>query len=263
MDAGTGATTGAATGAAIGSVVPGVGTAIGGVAGGLTGLIGGLWSESNTRKAKRNAINQAIKTLENTEGYADQMLANGSDILSDQLSSANGLFGSTEDVAAALKAAQDKVNALSPYEASEFNYGKSIEDFYDPAFQLSVNTANDAINSSQALGGNLFSSDTANKIAAQNQVLASQMYRDALSAYNTDKGLEQSIWQGNENAKQAAVNSASNLANMQYGMASDSASNLSATNNSYYQNLLNLSNSYWGDKSDYWANIANLQAQKY
>lgn len=263
MDAASGAATGATTGAAVGSVVPGIGTAIGAGVGGLAGLLGGLWSESSARNAKRKAINQAIKTLQGSEDYADNLLNSGNDILLNQLNSANSLYGSTEDVAAALQAAQDKVNGLAPYEASEFSYGKTVDDFYDPAFQLSVNTANDAINSSQALGGNLFSSDTANKIAAQNQVLASQMYDKALSAYQTDKGLEQNIWSGNQNALQAASNSASNLAQAQYGVASDAASNLSNANNSYYQNLLNLSNDYWGNKSDYLAKIAELQAMKY
>ena len=138
---------------------------------------------------------------------------------------------------------------------------QEIADFYDPAFQLSVNTANDAINESQAMGGNLFSSDTANKIAAQNQALATQMYKEALGAYQTDKSLEQGIWQGNEAARQAAANSAANLAQAKYGMANDTASNLANNNNAYYEALLGLNNDFFNNKSDYAAQLAGLEAQ--
>lgn len=191
------------------------------------------------------------------------MKANGTGYLDDLLEATTSLYGDSASAATALQQAQAGVNALDPYTASEFSYGKDISDFYDPAYQLSVNTANDAINSSQALGGNLFSSDTANKIAAQNQVLASNMYKDALSAYQADKSLEQSIWSGNEAAKQAAANSAANLAQQKYNMASDTASNIANANNSYYQGLLSLNNDYYKNLTDYYGQIAALQSQAY
>lgn len=263
MDAATGAGTGAATGAAIGSAVPGIGTAIGGIAGGALGLLGGLWSESSNRAAKRKAIKNAVNTLKNTSGYSDLMATNGKSYLQSLLDEATKLYGDNASAASALQQAQAGVNSLDPYTASEFSYGKDISDFYDPAYQLSLNTANDAINSSQALGGNLFSSDTANKIAAQNQVLASNMYKDALSAYQTDKSLEQSIWSGNESAKQAAASSAANLAQQKYNMASDTASNLNSANNAYYQGLLSLNNDYYKNLTDYYGQIAALQSQAY
>lgn len=263
MSVGTSAGTGAATGAAIGSAVPGIGTAIGGIGGALIGAAGGLFSEASTRAAKRRAMDAAIKTLQGTEGYSDAMKAQGERILADQLAAAQGIYGNADDIAAALQAARDKVNGLSPYEAGQFRYGKDVSDFYDPAFALSVNSANDAMNASQALGGNMFSSGTADKLAAQNQVLASNMYKEALAAFNADKSLEQGIWSGNEAAKQAAAASAANLANTQYGMASDAAGNLSSANNSFYEGLLGLNDDYWKNKSDYWAQIANFQSQKY
>ncbi len=263
MGVGSGAATGAAAGATIGSAVPGIGTAIGGVAGALAGGIGGLISESANRSAKRRAMNQAIGTLGKTEGFSEAMKSQGLDILAQQLAAAQGLYGNADEIAAALQAARDKVNGLSPYEAGQFSYDKEIGDFYDPAFQLSVNSANDAMNASQALGGNMFSSGTADKLAAQNQVLATNMYKEALAAFNADKSLEQGIWAGNEAAKQAAASSAMQLANAQYGMASDAAGNLSAANNSYYSGLLGLNDDYWKNKGDYWAQIANFQSQKY
>lgn len=207
------------------------------------------------------AIRNAQKTLSGTEGYADQMRSEGMNVLEQMLAANQGLYGSTEDAAAALKAAQQGVDAIDPYEAGQFQYDKDLKDFYDQSLGIRMNAANDAIEQSQALGGNLFSSDTADKLVAQAQVLGSQAFRDATQAYNADKGLEQSIWQGNEAARQAAANSAANLAQMKYGMASDTAGNLSAGQNAYYDALLGLNDDYWQNKTDYAMQMAQLQAQ--
>lgn len=217
---------------------------------------------ANSKNNKTSdAVNNAIGTLQGTEGYADAMKSQGQQVLNAMLADNQSLYGSTEDAAAALAAAQEGINAVDPYEAAEFSYDKDISDFYDKALGLRMNAANDAINQSQALGGNLFSSDTANKLVAQAQVLGSEAYNDALNAFQTDKGLEQSIWQGNEAAKQAAANSAANLAQMKYGVASDTAGNISNAQNAYYQGLLDLNDDYWANKTDYVGQIAALQAQ--
>lgn len=233
----------------------GAGTAM--LIGGGLNYLNGL----NSQNASHKAIGNAIGTLEGTSDYSEQMKSQGEQILDAMLKSNQAIYGNPQDAAKALQAAQAGINDVNPYSAGEFDYTKEIADFYDPAFQLSVNTANDAINESQALGGNLFSSDTANKIAAQNQTLATQMYREALNAMNADKSLEQGIWQGNEAAKQAAASSAANLAEAKYGMANESASNLANSQDAYYNALLGLNDDYFANKADYAAQIAAMQAQ--
>lgn len=218
-------------------------------------------SQANQRDKAHDAIKTAIGTLGQTEGFADQMRGEGMQVLEQMLAANQGIYGNPEDAAAALAEARENVNAVNPYEAGQFSYDKSLDDFYDQAMGIRMNAANDAIAQSQALGGNLFSSDTADKLVAQAQVLGSQAFRDATQAYNADKSLEQGIWQGNEAAKQAAASSAANLAQMQYGMASDTAGNLSDAQNAYYQALLGLNDDYWQNKTDYIGQVAALQAQ--
>lgn len=226
-------------------------------------ILGGLNILSNSAAQNRShsANMNAQNTLAQSQGYADQMRTQGQRVLADMIAANQGIYGSPEAAALALQQAQQGINAVNPYEAGEFNYDKSIEDFYDNALGLRMNAANDAINQSQAVGGNLFSSDTANKLVAQAQVLGSEAYKDALNAFQTDKSLEQGIWQGNEAARQAAANSAANVAQMQYGMASDTAGNLSNAQNAYYEALLGLNDDYWANKADYLAQLAALQAQ--
>ena len=230
----------------------------------LPGLVTAILSGLQTQQAKdrsHESVQNALSTLGSTEGYADQMRSQGQQVLQQMLNANQSIYGTPQDAATDLAEAQAGVNAVNPYEAGEFSYDKDISDFYDKALGLRMNAANDAINQSQAIGGNLFSSDTADKLVAQAQVLGSEAYKDALAAYNTDKGLEQSIWQGNETAKQAAANSAANLAQMKYGVASDTAGNIANANNEYYSSLLGLNDDYWQNKSDYAAQVAALQAQ--
>lgn len=214
---------------------------------------------ANDRAHSANVAAQ--QQLAQTEGYADQMRAQGNSVLEQMLAANGDIYGTPQDAALALQQAQQSINAVNPYEAGEFSYDKDIADFYDKALGLRMNAANDAINQSQALGGNLFSSDTANKLVAQAQVLGSQAYNDALNAFQTDKSLEQGIWQGNEAAKQAAANSSANIAQMKYGMASDTAGNIANAQNDYYSALLGLNDDYWANKADYAAQMAQLKAQ--
>ena len=225
----------------------------------MTGV--SMLSQANQRNRTHDAIDNAKATLSAMENYPDQMRAQGTQVLNGMLQANQGLYGNADDAALALAEARQGVNAVDPYEATEFSYDKDISDFYDNALGLRMNAANDAINQSQALGGNLFSSDTANKLVAQAQVLGSEAYRDALDAFQTDKGLEQSIWAGNEGARQAAANSQANVANMQYGVASDTAGNIANAQNAYYNALLGLNDDYWQNKGDYIAQIAALNAQ--
>ena len=237
----------------------------------VSGILGGAGILSNTAAQNRaHAANvNAQRTLQQSAGYANQMRTQGQQVLDQMIAANQGIYGSPEAAALALQQAQQGINAVNPYEAGEFTYvndrnGDGVTDeldFLDNALGLRMNAANDAINQSQAVGGNLFSSDTANKLVAQAQVLGSEAYRDALNAFQTDKSLEQGIWQGNEAARQAAANSAANVAQMQYGMASDTAGNLSNAQNAYYDALLGLNDDYWANKTDYLAQLAALQAQ--
>lgn len=177
-------------------------------------------------------VQNALDTLGQGSSYADELFALNNNVLAHQQANNNRFLGS-----------------VNPYEASSFSYNRKLDDFYDPAFQLSVNAANDAINSSQALGGNLFSSDTANQLAAKNNVLATNQYRNAMDAMNADRNFALGSWQGNEAAKQAAANSAANVANMGIG-----------ANNALYGNMIANNSDLYGNKGDYLSALAELQA---
>lgn len=253
-----GALSGAGTGAAIGSMFGPWGTVIGG-AGGL--LVGGLM-DGQADSQKHKAINNALESLEDAQGYIDSARQQNTALANQGLGLAGSLWDPNGDLTAKYNQALSGIENLQGYNADNlFSYDKTIQDFYDPAFQLSVDMANDAINSSQAFGGNMFSSDTANKLAAKNNVLATQMYDEARDAMNADKSLEQSIWAGNESAKQAAADSQSNLANMRLNAYGTGMSNLSDAQQGYIANMMGINSDFAGDMTDYLGSVANLKAQ--
>ncbi len=253
-----GALSGAGTGAAIGSMFGPWGTVIGG-AGGL--LVGGLM-DGQADSQKHKAINNALESLEDAQGYIDSARQQNTALANQGLGLAGSLWDPNGDLTAKYNQALAGIENLQGYNADNlFSYDKTIQDFYDPAFQLSVDMANDAINNSQAFGGNMFSSDTANKLTAKNNVLATQMYDDARDAMQADKSLEQSIWAGNESAKQAAADSQSNLANMRMNAYGTGMSNLSDAQQGYIANMMGINSDYAGDMTDYLGSVANLKAQ--
>lgn len=253
-----GALSGAGTGAAIGSMFGPWGTVIGG-AGGL--LVGGLM-DGQADSQKHKAINNALESLEDAQGYIDSARQQNTALANQGLGLAGSIWDPNGDLTAKYNQALSGIENLQGYNADNlFSYDKTIQDFYDPAFQLSVDMANDAINNSQAFGGNMFSSDTANKLAAKNNVLATQMYDEARDAMNADKSLEQSIWAGNESAKQAAADSQSNLANMRLNAYGTGMSNLSDAQQGYIANMMGINSDFAGDMTDYLGSVANLKAQ--
>lgn len=254
----TGALSGAGTGAAIGSMFGPMGAGIGAGAG---ALLGGILGNS-TDKKRSEAIKNAVSSLEDAKGIIESANVQNTALANQGLTLAGSLWDPNGTLVSDYNSALEGINGLQGYSADDlFSYDKSIEDFYDPAFQLSVNMANDAINNSQAFGGNMFSSDTANKLAAKNNVLATQMFKEARDAMNQDKSLEQSIWAGNEAAKQAAANSAADIAGLKLNAYGTGMSNLSNAQQGYIANLMGINSDYAADMTDYLGAKANLQSQ--
>ena len=253
-----GALTGAGTGAAIGSMFGPWGTVIGG-AGGL--IVGGLMDEGANDK-KHQAIQNAIGSLEGAKGVIDSTYSQNSTLANQGLGLAGSLWDPNGTLVANYNNSLAGIEGLQGYSADNlFGYDKTVQDFYDPAFQLSVDMANDSINGSQAFGGNMFSSDTANKLAAKNNVLATQLYDDAVDAMNADKALEQSIWAGNESAKQAAADSQAQIAQMRMDAYGTGMSNLSSAQQDYIANLMGINSDYASDITDFLGTKAALEAQ--
>lgn len=81
------------------------------------------------------------------------------------------------------------------YDPTEFDYGKSVEDFYDKAWETSANAQQRALERSAANAGGMYSSGLINNTATLMGENATKAYKEAREAYMQDKGLALQQWQ--------------------------------------------------------------------
>lgn len=134
------------------------------------------------------------------------------------------------------------------YEPTDFDYGKSVEDFYDKAWETSANAQQRALERSAANAGGLYSSGLINNTATLMGENATKAYKEAREAYMQDKGLALQQWQAyNDMLKNKA---SSRLGVMQaYGGAMNSGLG-------YYGDVTSARISNQNSAADAYANLA-------
>lgn len=83
------------------------------------------------------------------------------------------------------------------YQASDFTYGKDINQFFDPAANQRLEAEMSAINNAAATGGNRFSSDYVNRVGARAQAHTSENWEKAYNKLMQDRQQALTEWQNN------------------------------------------------------------------
>ena len=91
------------------------------------------------------------------------------------------------------EALQNVADAIGNRE--DFSYKKDVNSFLDPAREQRVSSAMNALNNASAAGGNRFGSSYLNKLAAQQQAMASDEYEKAFGRMQTDRSNALQEWQ--------------------------------------------------------------------
>ena len=156
----------------------------------------------------------AEDTYQNISDLANEAVA-GNDR---DINSYENLLRSTYGDSAAKynKALADFMNS-EVYQNKDFEYGKDVSDFYDPAANQRVAAAMTAINDASASGGNRFSSDYVNQVGAKQQALASEEWEKAYNRLMQDRQTQLSEWQAN--AQNGWNNYNAQVARDQYGIS--------------------------------------------
>lgn len=94
------------------------------------------------------------------------------------------------------KALQDFLNS-EVYQNQGFSFDGTINDYFDPAANQRVAAAMDAINNAAATGGNRFSSDYVNRVAAKQQALASEEWQNAYNRLMQAENQKLAEWNAN------------------------------------------------------------------
>lgn len=195
-----------------------------------------------------DAIDKAIKSLEEIRDVADATSADNRNLYSRYYGEMQDMFGG--NAAKYDDAVSRLADAIENY--GDFEYTGNVNDFLDPAREQRVNAAMSAINNASASGGNRFSSNYLDKVAAKQQALASEEWRAAYDRMMQDRNQQLSEWQ----SKQNRINNMGTMANL-YG--NDRTALADAIGN-YYGNVANQNNADLEVMSDLTQSKANLNA---
>lgn len=136
----------------------------------------------------------------------------------------------------------DRVQALenlTPYDAGQFGYDKSVEDFYSKAANQRANKATNAITNSMANAGNMFSSDYTDALAAKQQALASEEWDKAFDRYQQDRSRALNEFSTNANIGQQTYSNMYNKNKDLLGLSQNAQDNTLNALGAYTQGLAN------------------------
>lgn len=136
----------------------------------------------------------------------------------------------------------DRVQALeelTPYDAGQFGYDKSVEDFYSKAANQRANKATNAITNSMANAGNMFSSDYTDALAAKQQALASEEWDKSFDRYQQDRARALNEFSTNANIGQQTYSNMYNKNKDLLGISQNAQDNTLNAFGTYTQGLAN------------------------
>lgn len=200
--------------------------------------------------SNNSAIDDSIASLDEIKSYADSVSAKNKRLYNDYYGQMNDTYGA--NASKYNDAVSNLADAIANY--NDFEYTGGVNDFLDPARNQRVAAAMGSINNASASGGNRFSSNYLDKLAAKQQSLASEEWRAAYDRMMQDRRQQLAEWQSRQNK----INNMGTLAGL-YGNDRDK---LSDAIGNYYTNLANQNNANLSVMSDIEQGKANLNAQR-
>lgn len=206
-----------------------------------------LWGIRGNR-----AMDKANGALDDAQATMEGAAAKNENLYRDYLNKVNNAYGSEAD-----KFGQrvSDLESITPYDAGQFNYDKSVEDFYSKAANQRVNKATNAITNSMANAGNMFSSDYTDALAAKQQALASEEWDKAFDRYQQDRARALQEFSTNANLGQQTYSNLYNKNKDLLGLSQNALDNTTNAFGSYVQGLAN-------NNSMLAQNQANIAMQK-
>lgn len=216
---------------------------------GLFDYVGDLLGTSNT-----DAIRDAQDQLDAISTRADQVSRQNRGLYGDYYNQMQGMYG---DGAAKYQDAVAKLAGAIGEGPASFTYTGNVNDFYDKFANQEQQAAMNALNQSASAGGNRFSSNYNDKLAAKQRAMSTESWRTAYDTMMRDRSQQLAEWQAGQGAKQQYLGNLGTVANL-YGQ---DRNQLSDAMGNYYSNLANQNNADLEAYSDVTQGKANLSAQ--
>lgn len=217
---------------------------------GVFDYLGDLLGTSNS-----DQINAAQKTLDGILSRANSVSAQNRGLYDQYLGQMQGMYG---DNAAKYNDAVARLADAIGQGPETFSYDKTAEDFFDPFRDQAAAQAMDAINDGASAGGNRFSSNYNDKVAAKQRALATESWKTAFDTMMRDRAQQMAEWQAGQGAKQQYLGNLGTVA----GLYGEDRKSLGDAIGNYYGNVANQNNADLEAYSDVTQNKANLSAQR-
>lgn len=195
-------------------------------------------------------IDAAKATLDDVLTRADSVGSQNRNLYGKYYDQMQGMYG--EGAQAYTDAVKNLADAIE--NRQDFSYQGNVNDFLDPAREQRVQAATNAINNAASAGGNRFSSNYMDKLAAKQQALASEEWKSAYDRMMQDRAQQLQEWE----TGQQKINNLGTLANI---YQSD-RNQLGNAIGDYYTAMANQNNADLEVYSDVIGNKANLEAQR-
>lgn len=181
-------------------------------------------------------VNAANNSLDDAYGKAEDAASQNNALYRQYMDKVNNAYGGE---AGKLGDRIQAIEELTPYDAGQFGYDKSIDDFYSKAANQRVNKATNAITNSMANAGNMFSSDYTDALAAKQQALASEEWDKAFDRYQQDRARALNEFSTNANIGQQTYSNMYNKNKDLLGLSQGALDNTLNAFGTYTQGLAN------------------------
>lgn len=181
-------------------------------------------------------VNAANNSLDDAYGKAEDAASQNNALYRQYMDKVNNAYGGE---AGKLGDRIQAIEELTPYDAGQFDYDKSIEDFYSKAANQRANKATNAITNSMANAGNMFSSDYTDALAAKQQALASEEWDKAFDRYQQDRARALNEFSTNANIGQQTYSNMYNKNKDLLGLSQGALDNTLNAFGTYTQGLAN------------------------
>ena len=181
-------------------------------------------------------VKAANNSLDDAYGKAEDAASQNNALYRQYMDKVNNAYGGE---AGKLGDRIQAIEELTPYDAGQFGYDKSIEDFYSKAANQRANKATNAITNSMANAGNMFSSDYTDALAAKQQALASEEWDRAFDRYQQDRSRALNEFSTNANIGQQTYSNMYNKNKDLLGLSQGALDNTLNAFGTYTQGLAN------------------------
>ena len=196
-------------------------------------------------------INAAKGELDAILDRANRVSSQNKNLYGDYYKQMQGMYG--EGAASYADAVKSLADAIGSRE--DFSYDKDENEFLDPARNQRIAAATEAINNAASAGGNRFSSNYMDKLAAKQQALASEEWSKAYDRMMRDRAQQLQEW----GTGQQKIQNLGTLANI---YQSD-RNQLGNAIGDYYSNMASQNNADLQAYSDVTGQKATLESQRH